>query len=436
MSSSFPNPFALPEKPPRRPLAASLKGLGVLGGLLVVVLLLQSQTRQWLLQRWDNGFAELPAGEQLQRLLQISQLGDLAIETVSRRVAAADDRVGHTAVDLLRQRQAQWKLRDNQSLAAAHMQMLIGLDAVIDDLPQSRQSAVRELLEQTVQQGQEPPQGQAPRQDSGDHATAMSDSVRVAQHLLGRLTKNGSAVGPSLAEQQASELLNRRRDIAASAATNAMPPVAAQSRTPTAGHDSAAALLPQPASLAASPGAGSPSGAAAHRSDTAVMAKTAAATLRPEQTVHRVVSAGETSRVVHGEYLRSIDQTPLRTFDTRTVIGMLASDQTTTRDQAVEELVQRGLSNEEIRLANQLASSEIQVRLGLLESLGRRGDIDPRRWLLWLAEDTQREVRLRAVTALYAMNDAAVIAELRKRLSNEADPMVIAALRQVIDQRR
>src|SRR5690606_30428922 len=98
--------------------------------------------------------------------------------------------------------------------------------------------------------------------------------------------------------------------------------------------------------------------------------------------------------------LEPAPERPLRTLSTKGVIALLASKQAVTADQAVQELSRRGLGKEEIRIASQLAAPQIEVRLGLLESIVRRTDIDPRPWLLWLAEDSDRDVRLQAVTAL------------------------------------
>ncbi len=125
-------------------------------------------------------------------------------------------------------------------------------------------------------------------------------------------------------------------------------------------------------------------------------------------------------------------QNSLESYSTKSVVDLLGSSQAATRDEATSELVRRGMSNEEIRLANQLASPMIEVRLGLIESIVHRSDIDPRPWLLWLAEDASREVRLRAISALGTMNDGAVTKALRERLSREHDATVSAKLNRIL----
>lgn len=403
MSDSFQNPFAIPQEKRRNPLISSLKGLVFIAVLLVLVVVLQSQTRQWLLHQWASGFAELPVGEQIERLLQINQLGDLATETLAQRIAAENDSVAETAVDLIRDRQTIWSTRQDDDLAAAHMRMLVGLEKIVDQLPPARISWVTQLVNQTVIECVD------------QRGPAMTQTYRAANELLTRIADRSgiddisdqSIAGPSLVP-----LPVRMQPIDEATAVTAVP-------------------LPRPEPTAASPAISETAGPRIVARSTAPVT----APLRAQQATD--LTAPDNTQVPDqaNANVRRIDKTPLQTFSTRSVIGLLASNQAATRDQAVEELVRRGLSNEEIRIANQLAASQVEVRLGLLDSIIRRSDLDPRPWLLWLAEDTNREVRIRAVTALEAMNDSAVTATLRKRLSVEDDPAVIALLRQLTERR-
>jgi hypothetical protein len=403
MSDSFQNPFAIPAAKRRNPLVSSLKGLGFVAVLLVLVVVLQSQTRQWLLNQWASGFAELPVGEQIERLLQINQLGDLATETLALRIAAENDSVAETAVDLIRDRQTAWSTRKDDDLAAAHMRMLVGLEKIVDQLPTTRIGWVTELVNQTLiecvdQRGPE-----------------MTQTYRAANELLTRVadrTGLQNESDPSLAGPSLVPLPVRMQAIDEATEVAAVPLPAPEPTAP----------------VIASPETAGPKLVA--RSTAPV-----ATAKRPEQAIHHVANDNDQALDQADANGRRIDKTPLQTFSTRSVIGLLASNQAATRDQAVEELVRRGLSNEEIRIANQLAAPQVDVRLGLLDSIVRRSDLDPRPWLLWLAEDTNREVRIRAVTALQAMNDTAVTSTLRKRLSVEDDPTVIALLRQLTERR-
>lgn len=267
MTDSLPNPFAITQRRRRRPVLAALQGLAVLIGLLAAVLIVQSHTRQWLLQRWNAGFADLPAAEQLSRLSRIDQLGDLAIASVSRRVAESDDRVGQTAIDLLRKRQAQWADRDDQSLAKAHLQMLIGLEAVIDRLPAARQPAVGQLLNLTI------------TQCSQRQAKSTAQTHRLAERLLERLPPGNLA------------------HTASARATAEPQPADPQpsDRQPAVSSVAAPRLLsPQPlVASAASAALDSNEHRPVEASEHSVVTAAGVSTIRPEQTVHRVVASGD-----------------------------------------------------------------------------------------------------------------------------------------------
>jgi hypothetical protein len=404
MSDSFQNPFAIPVVKRRSPLVTSLKGLGFVTVLLVLVIVLQSQTRQWLLNQWVQGFADLPVGEQIERLLQINQLGDLATETLALRIAAEDDSVAETAVDLIRDRQTVWSTRKDDDLAAAHMRMLVGLEKIVDQLPPARTTWVTQLVNQTLIECVD------------QRSPAMAQTYRAANELLTRVadrtgmedgSSESSVAGPTLVPLPVRMQAIDEATEGSAGSSPAYEPTAAAIASPETAGPKLVARSTAPVATAE----------------------------RPEQAIHHVANHNGQALDQTDSNVRRIDKTPLQTFSTRSVIGLLASNQAATRDQAVEELVRRGLSNEEIRIANQLAAPQVEVRLGLLDSIVRRSDLDPRPWLLWLAEDSNREVRIRAVTALQAMNDTAVTSTLRKRLSVEDDPAVIALLRQLTERR-
>jgi len=424
MPDSFENPFAIRAVQRRSPLVTSLKGLAFVALLFVGVVVVQYQTRQWLLYRWASGLSELPVGEQIERLLQINQLGDLATETIVRRIGAEDDRVATAAVDLMKERQSIWATRDDDALASAHRQMLVALETIVDELPENRVGWVTQLLNQTVIECVD---------QRGD---AMKETYQAANDLLARVADRTGVSPDELVTASGSPSLVPL-PVRIQTAGDSRGPSLAQTGDPGWDNEVSDALLVETAAEVTIP--------------TIVGDARVVATVRPEQSVHRVnadpVGTGRvgddgsitvarvTEELPNSESVRFLTSTPLQTFDTKSVIGLLASKQATTRDQAVEELVRRGLSNEEIRIANQLAAPQLEVRLGLLDSIVRRSDIDPRPWLLWLAEDPSREVRLRAIGALESMNDAAVTQSLRKRMAVETDPTVMALLQQLVQRR-
>lgn len=442
------NPFAIRPRSRSRSLVASLKGLLIVAVLLGIVLVAQSQTRQWLLARWMAGLSELPAEQQIERLKQIHALGDLATEPLAQQIAAADPAVAATAYELVRERQSAWSLRDDEALSLAHRRMLDGLAAVVDELPAERRPWITELINQTLLECVD------------QRGAAMHQTYAEANALAARLGADGSpdphasvaaasaehlpppALVPlpvrlqSLSAEPAASPAAPRPEPTISADESQRPVLVTRPGTaPVAG---SARATPPPATVTPTanlevttapqrwPGAGE---AAAPQTLAAAGAL---------QAVHRVATETPEHRPAAPVPSRPQELTPerpLRKLSTRQVIAELASKQAAAADQAVEELARRGLNQEEIRIASQLAASQVEVRLGLLQSLVRRTDIDIRPWLLWLAEDSEQAVRLQAVTALASLDDAAVKQALRKRLEAESDPAVAAQLRQIVNRR-
>lgn len=399
MSEVLNHPFAIHQRTPR-PLVASIKLLVVLVGFLVTVIVAQTQTRQWLLSRWASEISDLPVGEQIERLLQIHALGDVGTEMLARQIVATDDRVAATAFDLLRDQISTWVTRDDDSLARAHGRMLAGLNVIIDEVPPTRRGWITQLVNQSIVECVEQRGG------------AMREAYRLASDLTAKLAGLAGENATTIADVESAEKL---------------PPVLAPLPVPiqvlespevTSGFVNDPEIDQQP-TLFARVGPGP------------LMVVAAPS----RQAVHHVSAHPDPAENFAHETIQPLTRYPLQTFDTKSVIGLLSSKQAAIRDQAVDELVRRGLSNEEIRIANQLAAPQLEVRLGLIDSIARRTDVDPRPWLLWLTEDANREVRMRAVNSLAAMNDSAVIETLRKRLATEADPDVVAQLRRVIDRR-
>jgi|GEM_PF-1687602 len=443
------NPFAIRPQSRCRSLVASFKGLFIVAALLIAVLVAQSQTRQWLLARWLSGMSALPAEQQIARLKQIHALGDLATESLTQQIAAADPAVAATAYELIRERQSAWSLRDDEPIALAHGRMLSGLAAVVDELPPDRLPWVTELINQTILECVD------------QRGEAMQQTYATANALASRLaTESSTAANRSLAAADRDRLPPpslvplpvRMQSLAGHPSAPQSPP----HREPAVPADAPAtpALVTRPeaepvaVSPARSPRRWDPARGTQHEatSPKAATGTLAAAASQPAETlqaVHRVAteepqpptSVEEAAAAPKSQPLELTAERPLRTLSTRRVIDQLASKQAAAADQAAEELTHRGLSKEEIRIASQLAAPQVEVRLGLLQSLLRRTDIDARPWLLWLAEDSEQDVRLQAVTALAALDDAAVQQALRKRLGVEADPVVAAQLRNVVDRR-
>ncbi len=80
-----------------------------------------------------------------------------------------------------------------------------------------------------------------------------------------------------------------------------------------------------------------------------------------------------------------------------------------------------GLSDEEIQLASELANGSANRRLQLIQQIAAQGNVNPRPWLVWMAEDGEPEVRRMAISLLAPMIDDAVTRSLRNLAVRESD---------------
>lgn len=428
MSQVIENPFAVSARRSPSRLLASIKGLAMVAGLFALLVVAQAQSRRWLLERWATGFSDLPVAEQIERLLQIDALGDIATETVARRLAAEEDTVAATAYELLRERRSEWSIRDDASLGRAHQNMIAGLEAIAPELDGDRARWASDLLNQTLIECAE---RNIREVDDAFLAATRVLAVVVPPSSESGLDESDSLVAATLASQTISTgdgtvrprlvpLAARMQQVEGSA----MQPVATMTgRTPVVSGAVASTQELDSQQLDTQP-------TASQETDFRVVG---AIPMGAAKVITVTKTADATSLAV--QPARHLTKSPYETFDTKSVISLLGSNQADVHDLAVEELVRRGLNNEEIRVANQLASPVVEVRLGLLESIVNRTDIDPRPWLFWLAEDPQSEVRMRAITTLATMDDAAVKQSLRRRLPYEHDPTVIAHIKRVVGVR-
>lgn len=116
------------------------------------------------------------------------------------------------------------------------------------------------------------------------------------------------------------------------------------------------------------------------------------------------------------------------------LVRLLASQEPGTAQAAALELRAKGMPDDRLVLASELASGTTEERLALIERIAVRADLDPRPWLLWMAEDGQSLVRRRAIALLSSMSDLDVQQRLRGMLSEEADQLVAGAIRQVLSR--
>lgn len=125
--------------------------------------------------------------------------------------------------------------------------------------------------------------------------------------------------------------------------------------------------------------------------------------------------------------LAGTDQLPIKEL-----VRLLASVQPKISQAAALALRRHGMSDENLELAMQLATGTEGRRIEIIEQLATRTDLDPRVWLLWMAQDGQPAVRARAIGELSSMLDLDVMRELRQQLNRERDPQVAQLIRRVL----
>ena len=112
------------------------------------------------------------------------------------------------------------------------------------------------------------------------------------------------------------------------------------------------------------------------------------------------------------------------------LVRLLPSQQPRVAQAAALALRSSGFSDERLALASELATSPPIERIRLLHSIATRTDLDPRPWLLWMAEDGEAEVKQQAVALLSSMTqDLDMQRDLRRLLGQETDESVAQALR-------
>ncbi len=114
------------------------------------------------------------------------------------------------------------------------------------------------------------------------------------------------------------------------------------------------------------------------------------------------------------------------------LVKLLGSVQPRVAQAAALTLRAKGLSDDKLELASTLATGSAATQLELIEQIATRSDLDPRPWLLWMAEDGVPEVRQQAVSLLHSMVDADVQRNLRVLLGRERDEVVAQAIRHVL----
>lgn len=461
--SDLPNPFAINSRRARarrrRPLYAAAKFL-----LLVVIgfgvtLVVGTQSRRWLVTRLTADFDSLPRTEKLERLVELSELGEPAIDPLVQALLDDNSDVARTSYELLRGLQNEWTTLPRTEITRRHQRLVASLSDRAEQLPDHRSGWATGLIQQTLMQ--------TVQLDD----PASKELYGRANEVLDRLLLS-SRPGPSVLQAGSFESnvpvrLSVRAEplpVVATAATRwtdwppsdprpdlAPPnPVADDAvdvpadfdrsrnsdRSRTSGNTDAPAGSGEPVERRDE---ASPSPAVAN--DPPSVYRSSLSPLRslePGETVQlrEIEPARETSyQADQIQPVTRVVDSPMETYDDRSIFHWLASPHQVLREKARLELIRRGYDGSQIRLAAQLSAGDVETRLGVIDQLARSRSIDPRPWLLFLLDDSNRQVQLRAISVLATMDDPAIGTALRSRLNDQPDPIVAARLRRVLDLR-
>lgn len=107
-------------------------------------------------------------------------------------------------------------------------------------------------------------------------------------------------------------------------------------------------------------------------------------------------------------------------------LGSLLHSEGTTRVAAEAEVVRRGCTPKQIELLRQISDPDPQVRRAAAETLPRQPGVDGRPWLLWLAHDTNAEVRWTAISLLATSGDPETLRQIQELARQDSDPRIQA----------
>jgi len=131
-----------------------------------------------------------------------------------------------------------------------------------------------------------------------------------------------------------------------------------------------------------------------------------------------------------------VDLDGVQHLEIEELVRLLGHTQPRVAQAAALALRSKGMDDDKLALASELACGAATRRLELVQQIAGSGRMEPRPWLLWMAEDGEPEVRKLAVSLLSSMLDAQVERSLRNLLARERDAEVERTIREVLLVRR
>ena len=486
--SNLPNPFAVDLATPRR--GAKRAVLSTLKFLLIVILglaavvVVGTQSRRWLLHRLTADMETLDGPRKQQRLVQISELGAIGIPTLVRALGDPEEAVARTAHDLLQDAQNAWTVLDPTDSLEHHRLMVQAMRNTASQLPADRGRWAASLLQQTVLETSDRDDAAAqqvhslasetmsrlgvsrPIVSAGQTAALSAaeptpDALTPVTVAANRVIRVGSSEADPL-PVNARELDSwtswppgEPAPVSGPAGTReASPDVQMESVSHRSDSPSTAKLDPTATSDSSSHTGSDPSGDS--EPDTSDYTEASASgnvqaqpsiyrsstyRLRPVQSTAEVSlqafrhkNTGEPEGA-GGQPTTHLVDSPMATYDTRSVIHWLGHTDPQLCKAAELELTRRGFDQQQLSIAAQIATGDLQTRLELVDTIARSQSLDPRPWLLMLLDDDNRDVKLRVISVLATMQAPDITRQLQQRLAAERDPTVAARIRRVLDLR-
>ncbi|MEM9587275.1 MAG: HEAT repeat domain-containing protein [Planctomycetota bacterium] len=442
----MPNPFATPLKPRRQSgaaLFAAIRVAVIAGIVLLAVIGISQFSRSWLLNRLTKDFDSLSPPQRIVRLGQLAEFGEASVQVVARSLTDPDAGVARTAYELLETFQTDWAalprstrlenqatlvqaLRDqsaqlpDERTGYAVALLRTTLADVSADADESSQKLHRQASEAMAQltlsdrPGQSVLENESPGTRVPQRVAARTQPLAVPNEDLDRWTQWPSIQTPQqINAADAPETTTREslRDLP-------NPPSAGSSEIAS---PSAQVLQSGPGPLPVDGRVGlTPVTTAAPRLKALPGSATVAA--RP--------SLSATGPLIRPTSLTSA---PLTAYTDGSVIRLLGSRQLEQRQAARDELARRGLSENEIQMANRVGQGNVVSRLALIDELASNAGANPLPWLMILLEDPHRNVRMKVISVLMTWQDVEVKQRLRMHLAKESDPFVVQRLKRHLE---
>ncbi len=415
------NPFVvLPQTPLRKKPWVRLTVLVIVCS--ASVLAVHSYSQRWLLSRLAYQLESHPPRVQAERLAMLAEFGVSGLPDLIAAVASDNEDLAGTAFKVVTQMQSRWQTSAGSDPAEYNEAMVEAIDQALQKCQPEQRYRLARLLDQLVLDTVE-------SVDARDSLTFQRASSLLSSIGGPPNSRLGDEESPRIATSNPLTPIGNN-DVSGLSGAGLLPPLPlgeTESVSDTRQRNSRGEYDSQNDS-ANTTGASyitTDDGANGSLEDDRQMP------VIPElaQTQHR------TSTLSVPKESETITANPLSPYDTRSVIGFISSIQPSVRSAAEAELRARGFQQNQLELAERLNSGDRSVRLALVEELATRSDIDPRQWYLWLAVDSERDVRLQAIARLGTMDDPQIIASLGDLLKEERDPTVATRLRRLLGLR-